>query len=74
MRRISKKQVRELALRRRLKAELIAESEGLCMRCGRKIPLDLVHIIPLSRGGKTERDNLIVVCRVCHAPDHGLRV
>ncbi len=70
---ISKKQLKELAKRRKLKAELIEESGGLCMRCGKPPDmkdgwgeLHLIHKIALSQGGKTNRKNCAVWCRKCH--------
>ncbi len=70
---ISKKQRAEIKLRSKIKAELMIECEGLCMDCG-KWPdykdgiglLHLVHIIPLSQGGKTTRENCTILCRTCH--------
>jgi len=61
---------KELALRSRLKKELIAEMEfPHCMVCkttGDIRGLSLAHIVPLSRGGKTERGNVEILCYDCH--------
>ena len=68
--RTSKKQRAELKRRRALKAELIKESGEHCMTCGDKNRdwrgISLSHIIPLSRGGKTTRNNCLLECYVCH--------
>jgi 5-methylcytosine-specific restriction endonuclease McrA len=42
--------------------------EIVCEKCKRKAPLafHFDHIIPLSRGGKTERDNLQILCAHCN--------
>jgi len=67
---ISNKQKMELKRRRDLKAELIEENGEHCMTCHdlnrdwRGISLS--HIIPLSRCGKTTRDNCLLECYPCH--------
>ncbi len=66
---ISKKQSLELEKRRELKAALIRERGAVCMTCGvRPVfpPISLSHIIPLSRGGKTDRSNAVLECNNCH--------
>lgn len=67
--RVSRKQSVELAKRRELKAALIRERGAVCMTCGARPyfpPISLSHIIPLSRGGKTCRENAILEDIVCH--------
>ncbi|KKM80061.1 hypothetical protein LCGC14_1343630 [marine sediment metagenome] len=69
IRKVSSKQAKELALRAKLKREYINETGGLCMTCGSTGDirgLSLSHIIPLSRGGKTTRENTLLECY----PDH----
>jgi 5-methylcytosine-specific restriction enzyme A len=42
---------------------------GLCNYCGQKIPqgeLTMDHIIPLSRGGRSERINIVPACKECN--------
>ena len=67
---VSAKQKIELALRSKLKADFFAEHGPYCMTCGvRGYPprwIELSHIIPLSRGGKTTRENCLNECEVCH--------
>ena len=74
--RVSKKQEAELARRRKLKAELLAEYGAVCMRC-QKPPdfrgLHLVHIISLAQGGKTNRRNCRIWCAPCHFGKDGHR-
>ena len=67
---ISDKQRIELRQRTRLKAELLIEFGNHCMTC-KDLNRDwrgisLSHIIPLSRGGKTTRENCILECFPCH--------
>lgn len=78
---VSKKQTKELALRSKLKAELIAElpEDGAgrkicpqkCEGCNR-VDIEwpgwnLIHKKPLGRGGKTERANVTIGCQRYHA-------
>jgi len=75
LKRVSKEQAQELKRRANLKRELIMEHGEHCMTCHdvnrdwRGISLS--HIIPLSRGGKTEHDNCILECFPCHEIRHG---
>jgi len=44
-------------------------SSGSCYYCGRKVGfwnLTMDHIIPLSRGGRSTRDNLVPCCKECN--------
>ena len=69
MKRVSPKQSAELRLRRKLKRELMIETEEHCQTChstGDWRGLSLSHIIPLSRGGKTTRENCPLECYPCH--------
>ncbi len=69
---VSDKQKIELALRKKLKQDLIAEYGNHCQTCHdlnrdwRGITLS--HIVPLGRGGKTVRSNVLLEC----FPDHEL--
>ena len=45
----------------------IIEEAGRCELCGSKRSLEVHHIIPVSCGGDNSRDNLLCVCRRCHA-------
>ncbi|MBQ9786590.1 MAG: HNH endonuclease [Lentisphaeria bacterium] len=43
--------------------------KGICYYCHEKFPaseLTLDHIVPLSRGGKSTRGNMVVCCRSCN--------
>ncbi len=75
-RRISAKQRIELARRARLKRDLIAEYGNHCMTCGGNGDwrgISLSHIIALSQGGLTTRDNCILECYPDHSQRHGIR-
>lgn len=42
-----------------------------CYKNGRLVPVEEVHhIIPLKEGGKHSIDNLVSLCRSCHAKKH----
>lgn len=42
-----------------------------CYKNGRLVPVEEVHhIIPLREGGKHSEENLISLCRSCHARKH----
>jgi len=78
---VSEKQTIELAKRRLLKFQLFNEQKGRC-KCGKIMTYyheasdnypHLSHTIPLSRGGKTEKGNISVLCAECHGEKHGLR-
>ena len=80
IRKVSEKQEKELAKRRRLKAELISELSvdardrkicpQKCKGCDRVNilwpGLELIHKKALSRGGKTERSNVELGCQQYH--------
>ena len=44
-------------------------SEGLCHYCGKKVPpgeLTMDHIIPVARGGRSVKGNVVPVCASCN--------
>jgi 5-methylcytosine-specific restriction protein A len=44
-------------------------SEGKCYYCGRKfLPEDLTmdHVVPLVRGGKSVKGNIVTACKECN--------
>ncbi len=67
---VSAKQKIELVRRVKLKKELIEEYGEHCMTCKDKYRdwrgISLSHIIPLSRGGVTSRENCPLECYPCH--------
>ncbi|MDP2167038.1 MAG: HNH endonuclease [Thermodesulfovibrionales bacterium] len=45
-------------------------SRGDCYFCGRKFPppeLTMEHIVPIIRGGKSEKGNLVPACKDCNS-------
>jgi 5-methylcytosine-specific restriction endonuclease McrA len=45
---------------------VIAAANGMCEYCGREASLELDHIVPVSRGGKSEIGNMAAACRKCN--------
>jgi 5-methylcytosine-specific restriction endonuclease McrA len=49
-------------------------ASGTCYYCGQKVGfanLTMDHIIPLSRGGRSTRDNLVPSCKECNTRKKG---
>lgn len=57
-------------LTKSLREEIIERDNYTCQMCGKYMPdgvgLQIDHIIPISRGGKTVRSNLQVLCSKCN--------
>lgn len=49
----------------------VRQRDGGCRRCGATTRLEVHHVIPLSRGGTNDPDNLVTLCRTCHRASHG---
>lgn len=53
-----------------LRFEILDSADGRCNICGASVAsgalLHVDHIVPLSRGGKTERGNLRALCMTCN--------
>jgi 5-methylcytosine-specific restriction endonuclease McrA len=49
------------------KLAIITRSYGLCVYCGAWRDLGFDHIVPGSRGGSNEIDNLVACCRSCNS-------
>ena len=44
--------------------------KGVCYYCGKKIPpneLTMDHVVPIIRGGRSEKNNLVPACKECNA-------
>ncbi len=45
------------------------KARGVCYYCGRKVgpkALTMDHIVPLSRGGKSTKSNIVACCKECN--------
>jgi hypothetical protein len=49
-----------------LRAEVLLRDGARCRRCHTTINLEVDHIVPLSKGGRTEEANLQTLCRRCN--------
>ena len=67
---IVKKQITENTIFNRKRFQIFKRDSFKCQYCGRSIKdgavLEVDHIIPKSRGGTDEIDNLITSCRECN--------
>ncbi|MFO8112812.1 MAG: HNH endonuclease [Desulfosalsimonadaceae bacterium] len=44
-------------------------AKGVCHYCGRQFPprmLTMDHVVPLSRGGKSVKGNVVACCKECN--------
>ena len=49
-------------------------ASGTCYYCGRKVGyanLTMDHVIPLARGGRSTKDNLVPCCKECNTKKKG---
>ena len=45
-------------------------AKGVCHYCGKQMPpknLTMDHIVPISRGGKSTKGNVVTACKECNA-------
>lgn len=45
------------------------KQKGICYYCGKKVgrtSLTMDHIVPLSRGGKSKKGNIVAACKECN--------
>ena len=49
-----------------MRAEVLLRDGARCRRCQTAVNLEVDHIIPVSKGGKTEESNLQTLCRRCN--------
>jgi 5-methylcytosine-specific restriction endonuclease McrA len=45
---------------------ILAEANGHCAYCGKEAKLTLDHVVPLARGGKHSKDNVVPACNHCN--------
>ena len=51
--------------------------KGICYLCEKKFPraeLTMEHLIPLSRGGRSTKKNIVVACKQCNSLKKNLTV
>jgi HNH endonuclease len=50
----------------RIRSAVLVRDRGRCRRCGSARNLEIDHIVPVSKGGASEEDNLQTLCRRCN--------
>ncbi|MGC9439269.1 HNH endonuclease [Streptomyces sp. WG5] len=50
-----------------IRAQVLARDGFACQMCGKRSDLEVDHIIPVSKGGSWEMENLWCLCASCHA-------
>lgn len=51
---------------KRLRPYILERDGYVCRRCGATDDLQMDHLIPVSRGGTNDLDNLAILCRPCN--------
>jgi len=52
----------------KIRKQVLARDNFRCRTCG--IRLEVHHVVPLSKGGTNDPDNLITLCSKCHRAIH----
>lgn len=47
--------------------KLVVRDGALCTHCGSADELTVDHIVPLSRGGENELENMQILCKSCNS-------
>ena len=63
---LQRKMYRTNSLSTQVRNAVLDRDENKCRRCGSTETLEIHHIIPYSRGGKDEVQNLATLCHDCH--------
>ncbi|MFO7667788.1 MAG: HNH endonuclease [Desulfobacterales bacterium] len=61
-----RRKARELRVSESWKRKL---AKGICFYCGRSFPakeLTMDHIVPIARGGKSTKGNIVTACKECN--------
>lgn len=49
---------------------ILKKCKNKCVKCGSIEKLEVDHIIPLSRGGRENEDNMQILCKKCNCKKH----
>lgn len=49
-----------------IRERILKRFNNKCVQCGSEEKLHIDHIIPISRGGREDEDNMQVLCRTCN--------
>ncbi len=55
---------------RKLRIQALSRAKNKCQRCGSQLNLDVHHKKLVTKGGKDELSNLVVLCETCHHKAH----
>ena len=58
--------VRRMAIPESLRNEIFERDGNKCTVCGSDNHLQVDHVVPFSRGGKTTKDNMQTLCKSCN--------
>jgi len=75
IRKVSDKKAAEKRLEEEIRQHLLEEHGGICQNCGRwpdNFGLELHHIKFKSRGGQSNLENCVLICKSCHLTAHGI--
>jgi 5-methylcytosine-specific restriction endonuclease McrA len=59
-------EITRIIIPERLRNEIYERDNYKCVKCGDSNDLQLDHVIPFSKGGRTERKNLQTLCKACN--------
>ena len=57
-------------MRKIVRDKILKKCNYQCVQCGAKKDLEVDHIIPLSRGGREDEDNMQILCKTCNRKKH----
>lgn len=55
----------------KIRSKILLRDNFRCKECGYYKHLEVHHIIPKSKGGSDDEENLVTLCQRCHAKKHG---
>jgi len=58
--------IKRMTITEKLRNKIFGRDGNKCRKCGTGINLQIDHIVPFSKGGKTTPDNLQTLCRECN--------
>lgn len=56
-----------------IRSQILLRDHFRCQECGYYKHLEVHHIVPRSKGGTDDSENLVTLCQRCHGKKHGFR-
>ena len=56
-----------------IRSQILLRDGFRCQECGYYKHLEVHHIIPRSKGGSDDPENLVTLCQRCHGKKHGFK-